>query len=375
VTAVSTIVETLVGFARTLRAVGVDASPDRMHAMLDALDHLDVLDSGNVYWAGRLTLCGCHDDLARYDRTFAAYFAGERGGPLRRAPAIEIVRPVAVPAAVPAPDEGEGDDAPQRTDAAAASRVEILRRRDFATLTAAERAEVRRHLALLSPSGPVRPSRRYQRAHRGPLDVRRTVRATLRRGGEPVRMLRRRHRPRARRLVLIVDVSGSMAPYADALLRFAHAAARRRPGTEVFTLGTRMTRVSAQMRERDPGAALAAVAEAIPDWSGGTRLGELVKLFLDRWGQRGLARGAVVVVASDGWERGDATLLGEQMARLRRLAHRVVWVNPHKARPGYAPLTAGMAAALPHVDDFVEGHSLAALAELAGVLSAGRRGG
>jgi uncharacterized protein with von Willebrand factor type A (vWA) domain len=130
-----------------------------------------------------------------------------------------------------------------------------------------------------------------------------------------------------------------------------------------------MTRVSAEMRERDPGAALAAVAETIPDWSGGTRLGELVKLFLDRWGQRGLARGAVVVVASDGWERGDATLLGEQMARLRRLAYRVVWVNPHKARPGYAPLTAGMAVALPHVDDFVEGHSLAALEELAGVLS------
>jgi uncharacterized protein len=372
---VSTIVETLAGFARTLRAAGVDASPDRLQAMLAALGHLDVLDPADVYWAGRLTLCGCHDDLARYDRAFAAYFAGERGGPLRRASTIEIVRPVAAPGTEPAPADDEGENSPPQADAAAASLIEILRHRDIATLTAAERAEVRSHLALLSPIGPLRPSRRYQRAHRGPLDVRRTVRATLRRGGEPVRMLRHRHRPRSRRLVLIVDVSGSMALYADALLRFAHAAARRRPGTEVFTLGTRMTRVSTQMRERDPGAALAAVAEAIPDWSGGTRLGELVKLFLDRWGQRGLARGAVVVVASDGWERGDAAVLGEQMARLRRLAHRVVWVNPHKARPGYAPLTAGMAAALPHVDDFVEGHSLAALAELAGVLSQPTKGG
>lgn len=367
-----TVVDTLVGFARTLRAAGVDASPDRLQAMLDALDHLDVLEAADVYWAGRLTLCGCHDDLARYDRAFAAYFAGERGGPLRRAPTIEVIRPVAIPGPQQRADEG-ADDEPPRADAATASPVEVLRHRDVTALSQAERAEVRRLIALLSPTGPLRPSRRYERAHRGPLDVRRTVRVTLRRGGEPVRLLRHRHRARPRRLVLIIDVSGSMAPYADSLLRFAHAAARRRPGTEVFTLGTRMTRVSGEMRERDPSAALAEVAETVPDWSGGTRLGELVKLFLDRWGQRGLARGAVVVVASDGWERGDATLLGEQMARLHRLAHRVVWVNPHKARPGYAPLTAGMAAALPHVDDFVEGHSLAALEELAAVLS--REGG
>lgn len=368
-----TVVRTLVGFARTLRAAGVDASPDRLQAMLYALGHLDVLDATEVYWAGRLTLCGCHDDLARYDRAFAAYFAGEEGRPLRRAPTIEIIRPVAIPGSErPRGDADEDEDDDQApTDAATASRIEVLRHRDVATLSAVERAEVRRFIAMLSPTGPLRPSRRYQRAHRGQLDVRRTVRSTLRRGGEPVRLMRHRHRPRPRRLVLIIDVSGSMAPYADPLLRFAHAAARRRARTEVFTLGTRMTRITVEMRERDPGTALTAVAQTIPDWSGGTRLGELVKQFLDRWGQRGLARGAVVVLASDGWERGDATLLGEQMARLHRLAHRVVWVNPHKARPGYAPLTAGMAAALPHVDDFVEGHSLAALEQLAAVLSKG----
>jgi uncharacterized protein with von Willebrand factor type A (vWA) domain len=176
-------------------------------------------------------------------------------------------------------------------------------------------------------------------------------------------------------VVLLVDVSGSMAPYSDALLRFAHAAGMS-PGRslEVFTIGTRLTRITAELAARDADEAMAAAARAIPDWSGGTRLGELLQQFLDRWGQRGMARGAVVVIMSDGWERGDQTLLGEQMARLRRLAARVVWANPLKARPGYAPLAAGMAAALPHVDDFVEGHSLAALEHLAAVV-AGREPG
>jgi uncharacterized protein with von Willebrand factor type A (vWA) domain len=153
------------------------------------------------------------------------------------------------------------------------------------------------------------------------------------------------------------------------LLRFAHAAVRSAPRTtEVFSAGTRLTRVTRELRRREPDAAMAAVSAAIPDWSGGTRLGEELKEFLDRFGQRGMARGAVVVIASDGWERGDATLLGEQMARLRRLAYRVVWSNPHKARPGYEPLTGGMLAALPFVDHFVAGHSFAALEELAGVI-------
>ncbi|EST38338.1 hypothetical protein N566_07975, partial [Streptomycetaceae bacterium MP113-05] len=144
--------------------------------------------------------------------------------------------------------------------------------------------------------------------------------------------------------------------------------ARGRARTEVFTLGTRLTRVSREMTHRDPDTALKAVGAAVPDWSGGTRLGEMLRAFLDRWGQRGMARGAVVVVLSDGWERDDPTLLAGQMRRLHRLAHRVVWANPRKARPGYAPMAGGMAAALPHVDAFVEGHSLAALEHLAAVV-------
>jgi uncharacterized protein with von Willebrand factor type A (vWA) domain len=192
----------------------------------------------------------------------------------------------------------------------------------------------------------------------------------LARGGETALIRHRTHRRRPRRVVLLVDVSGSMAPYADALLRFAHAAARATAArVEVFTIGTRLTRVTKEMTSPDPDAAMASVAATVPDWSGGTRLGDLLKEFLDRWGQRGMARGAVVVILSDGWERGDAAALGEQMARLQRLAHRVVWANPRKARPGFEPLAAGMAAALPHVDAFVSGHSLAALEHLAEVVA------
>ena len=359
------VVDTVLGFARTLRHAGVTASPDRVEAMLAALGSLDVLNPTDVYWAGRLTLCGGPDDLDRYDRAFAAYFAGDEAPPLRQVPPVHVMRPVAVPGTQRDGSADGSDDKP----AATASELEVLRHRDLAGLTAAERELVRSLIAAIDPVGETRVSRRHRQSHRGSLDPRRTVRTMLRRGGEPVRLERRARRPRPRRLVLLLDVSGSMQPYADAFLRFAHAAARARAGTEVFTVGTRLTRVTREMRGRDPSAALLAVSGTVPDWSGGTRLGELLKTFLDRWGQRGLARGAVVLVASDGWERGDATLLGEQMHRLARLAHRIVWANPHRGQPGYAPMTAGMQAALPWVDDFVDGHSVAALQRLATVLT------
>ena len=359
---------TWVGFARTLRAAGVAASPDRVHQSVTAASHLDPTRRGDLYWAGRLTLCSGPDDLARYDRAFAAYFGGVVAPTVRHAPVVQVVRPVALPGS----DEQSGRDAdPSEPPAATASETEVLRFRDLAALTAAEREMVRRLIDAIDPVGEPRRTRRHVPAHRGQLDSHRTVRAMLRRGGEPVRLHHRARRVRPRRLVILVDVSGSMQPYADPFLRLAHAAARRRRGTEVFTIGTRLTRVTREMRGRDPSAALLAVSGAVPDWSGGTRLGELLKAFLDRWGQRGVARGAVVLVASDGWERGDASLLGEQMHRLSRLAHRVVWANPHRGKPGYAPMTAGMQAALPHVDDFVDGHSLAALERIAAVLSGG----
>jgi uncharacterized protein with von Willebrand factor type A (vWA) domain len=360
------VVDTVLGFARTLRHAGVPASPDRVEAMLEALGSLDVLHPGHVYWAGRLTLCGGPDDLDRYDAAFAAYFAGEAPRPL---PPSAHRRPELAASAPLDPGPGDGDDNEAPDLAAQAGADEVLRHRDVGEMTIAEREHLRRLFALLVPAAPMRPARRRRPSPRGSVHPARTVRRALHDGGEVRRLLRRRRQARPRRVVLLIDVSGSMTPYADALLRFAHAAVRARPAsTEVFTIGTRLTRVTREMRLRDPDKALTASGSAIPDWSGGTRLGEVLKAFLDRWGQRGTARGAVVVVCSDGWERGDSVLLGEQMARLRRLAHTVVWVNPHKGRIGYEPLTGGMQAALPSVDHFVSGHSMAAFEELIGVI-------
>ncbi|MGY2127965.1 vWA domain-containing protein [Blastococcus sp. SYSU DS0617] len=366
-TAQRDVVDTVLGFARTLRAAGVAASPDRVAAMLAAAGELDVLVPADVYWAGRLTLCAGPDDLDRYDAAFAAWFGGERPRAPRHAPAE---RPVVAAMAPLDAGPGSGEDPAGSPELAVrASATEVLRHRDVAELTPAEREHLRRLFAVLRPAAPMRPSRRRRPAPAGAVHPARTVRRALRDGGEVTRLLRRRAAPRARRVVLLVDVSGSMSPYADALLRFAHVAVRARPSsTEVFTIGTRLTRVTRELLLRDPDRALAATGSAIPDWSGGTRLGEVLKAFLDRWGQRGTARGAVVVVCSDGWERGGTELLGEQMARLRRLAHAVVWVNPHKGRPGYEPLAGGMQAALPWVDRFVAGHSMAAFEELTGVI-------
>ncbi|REE99613.1 vWA domain-containing protein [Thermomonospora umbrina] len=361
--------ETIVAFARTVRAAGVGADPERVRTMVRALDHLDVLDPSDVYWAGRLTLCSDPADLPRYDRCFAAYFSGDTARVPRRPPSVTVTRSAAVPVA-PRADGHGGERADPRT--ATACETEVLRRRDVGRLTAAERAEVARLIALLDTGAEHRRTRRYAPAATGRVDPRRTVREVLRNGGEVSAVRRRARRTRPRRVVILVDVSGSMSPYADALLRFAHAAVRSGGrAAEAFSVGTRLTRLTRELSHRDPGTAMAAVAAAIPDWSGGTRLGVELKEFLDRHGQRGTARGAIVVIASDGWERGDAALLGAQMARLGRLAHRVVWANPHKARPGYEPLTAGMAAALPHVDHFVAGHSLEALERLATLVRTG----
>lgn len=361
-------VDSVVGLARTLRAAGVPASPDRVHNTVRALRLLRPARRDDVYWAGRLTLCDSPADIERYDRVFAAYF-GDRPLSVRRQTRV-MRSQLRLVAGDGTSDESAEDTSGEPTRArAAASTEEVLRNRDIALLSNAERDQLRVLLARLALPGETRASRRMRSARRGPIDGRRTVRAWLAAGGEPAQLKRHRQTERPRRVVLLVDVSGSMASYADALLRFSHAAARRGQGpTEVFALGTRLTRLTRELHHADPDDAMSAVTKAVPDAGGGTRLGVLLKEFLDRWGQRGLARGAVVVVLSDGWERHDPTLLGEQTARLQRLAHRVVWSNPRKAASGFAPTAGGMAAALPHIDDFVEGHSLNALLTLAAVV-------
>ncbi|WEO93784.2 VWA domain-containing protein [Streptomyces sp. FXJ1.172] len=362
--------------APAAEAALADASAERLFAFLRAVAVLRPGVRTDVYGAGRATLCGGHDDLERYERVFAAYFgpSGERAAPPPRtapSPRLRLV-PRETATGVAEPGEGEPPGPPRGVLAGSA---EVLRHRDVAALDAAERAQLHRLLAAFAPRGQARRSARRRPARRGEVDPRRTVRELLRRGGEPAGLRRHARVARPRRVVLLVDVSGSMAPYADALLRFAHAAVRA-GRTEVFTVGTRLTRVTGsrltrvtrELARRDPDLAMATVAAAVPDWRGGTRLGGLLREFPNRWGQRGTARGAVVVLLSDGWERGGPELLGQQMRRLHALAHQVVWANPRKARPGYAPLAAGTAAALPSVDAFVEGHSLAALEQLAAVV-------
>lgn len=245
-----------------------------------------------------------------------------------------------------------------------ASVEERLRHKDFADYTAEELAELRRLVEELRVVAPRRRARRTWGARSGRrLDLRRTLRHSYRTAGDPVRREYRRRRTRPRRIVLLADVSGSMEAYSRVYLQLLQGAVRG-ARAEAFVMATRLTRVSRPLATGHPDAALARGAEAAPDWSGGTRLGAALKTFVDDFGRRGMARGAVVVVISDGWERADPALLGEQMARLQRLAHRVVWVNPRSAAEQYEPLAGGMAAALPHVDAFVSGHSLDALDEV-----------
>jgi uncharacterized protein len=358
----------LAAFARAVRAAGVPVTSDRTQTFLAAVAAVGVERRSGVYWAGRATLCAEPDHLERYDRVFEAWFSAE--GPGRAARAAR--RPTVTRSAAPLESGagGAGDQSEAELLAVKASDADVLRHRDVAELGPAERRRLADLFARLRPDPPRRRALRRTAWHRGDLDARRTLREQLRRGGEPGRLRYRRQGERPRRVVLVVDVSGSMAPYADALLRLAHVWTRAAPrGTEVFTVGTRLTRVTASMRQRDPEAALRSAGEQVPDWSGGTRLGEVLRAFLDRWGQRGTARGAVVVVFSDGWERGDPALLADQMARLHRLAHRVVWVNPHRGKPGYRPVQGGIAAALPYVDDFLAGHSMATFAEVVEVVA------
>ncbi|OLF17699.1 vWA domain-containing protein [Actinophytocola xanthii] len=354
----------LVGFASALREAGLACDAHRVQAYLRAVDELDPARPNQLYWAGRLTLCSEPDDLPRYDDAFAAWFSAAPPT-RRRPPARTVPRRTSTAALTEVPSAGGRTDRETEELRVAAAGEEVLRHRDIAALTTAEREHLRSLLAALRLDPPLRVSMRLHPSRAGRLDPARVLRGMRATGGEPVRLAYRDRSRRPRRLVLLVDVSGSMSPYADALLRFAHAVTRAAPAsTEVFTVGTRLTRLTRQLRARDPEEALRAAARAVPDFAGGTRLGEVLRVFLDRWGQRGLARRAVVVLFSDGWERGDASLLGSELARLRRLAHAVLWVNPHAGRDGYAPVQAGIAAALPHLDRLLAGHSLATLREL-----------
>lgn len=320
----------LVAFARALRQEGLRVGPGRV---VDFCRAAALLGPADLYWAGRLTLVSRPEDLPLYDRVFLGAF--EEEPPRSRIALVE-------------------------EEVALASPRELLRTKSFAELSDEELAEVAELMKSLRLSVPARRTRRREPARAGSPDLRRTIRRSFRTGGEPIERVMRRRRRRRRRLVLLLDVSGSMADYSRALVLFAHAALRSDTRWEAFCFGTRLTRITPALARSDTHEALRRAAEEVVDWNGGTRIGES----LASLARSGVARGAVVVVCSDGLDVGDPELLRDEMARLSRLAYRVLWLNPLKEDPAYEPLARGMRAALPHVDVFLSGHNLASLEAL-----------
>jgi uncharacterized protein with von Willebrand factor type A (vWA) domain len=368
--------EIAVAFTRVLRGAGVQVPTSSTIAFGEALSVLGIDDRDATYWAGRSTLVRRPEDHEIYDRAFRVFWEHAAANTVLAMEEDEEIQLIVDSDDeddddADGPDEAEPDDG--ETIELRFSATEVLRQKDFADYTDIELDEAQHLMSRLRLVGSPRRSLRLTAADRRTSrpDLRRTVRAAMRAHGEPMR--RHFHKPstRHRRLVLLLDVSGSMEPYARALIRFVHAAVAGRQKVEAFALGTRLTRLTRELSSRDPDEALRRAALAVADYGGGTRLGDGLRIFNDEWGQRGMARGAIVVVLSDGWDRGDPDVLAEQMQRLHRVAFKLIWVNPLKVTPGYAPLARGMAAALPHVDEFVEGHSIEAIEQLAAAIGTG----
>jgi len=372
------VVRNLATFGAVLRDSGLDVGPQRLQTALRGLDAMGVRSRETVYWTLFCTLVSRREQAAAFDVAFRAFWDGlvpalaDReategltdgpGGDDGDAPGGRLLGEAGADG-----DEGDEDVALGATWSA----HEALRHVDFSAYGEDELRTARVLLERVRRTAPRRRSRRLRAAGAGrDLDHRRTVRSAMRTEGHPVERAWQERRLTPRRLIFLIDVSGSMEPYARALVMFAqvvHQAARK---VEVFTFGTRLTRITAELAGRDARRALARAGRSIPDWAGGTRIGDSLKAFNDGPGRRGLTRGAVVVVVSDGCERGDPALVGAEMARLHRAAHTVVWVNPLAGDPRFEPLTLGMVAALPYVDRLLAGHDLAALESLADVLEA-----
>ena len=359
-----------VTFARILRGASLRVPIGSVLMFVEALGRVGISERDNVYWAARSTMVHRPEDVAVFDRAFAVFWDGARVHNVEEeTEVIEITL-----ATDDDSDDDDGGEAEEANDDPTLtlrfSPVEVLRDKDFGAYDEEELEQAQQLMSRLRFVGPPRRSFRYGPASRGGRpDLRKTLRSAIGAGGEPIRRHWREPGDRLRRLVLLLDISGSMEPYARAMLRFVHAAVAGRQRVEAFALGTRLTRVTKELNSRDPDLALRQASERVQDWSGGTRLGECLRRFNDEWGVRGMARGAIVVILSDGWDRGDPAVLGEQMCRLQRVTYDLIWVNPLKVTPGYAPLARGMAAALPYVDHFVEGHSLASMEELASVIA------
>ena len=357
----------VVTFGRVLREAGLEVGPGRLVDALTGLDRVDLTRQDDVYWTLRQTLVARHEDLEAFDLAFRAWFLRAPTAPVfRRETEVQSLR-LLRRGTEPKQGEDDGGAGGELTTLGYSSE-ELLRERDFADLTRDEFDEVARLVSEIVAGRPRRRSRRLRPHHRGrDLDMRRLVRASLGTGGEAIERTFRSRVQVPRKLVVLCDVSGSMEAYSRALVLFLHALLRTGSGVEAFAFGTRLTRLTPDLAGRDPESALRAAAARVADWSGGTRIGASLKTFNDEWGRRALTRGAIVVIASDGWEREEAAVVGREMARLARQAYAVVWVNPLKGHPDYQPLAGGMRAALPYVDRFLSGHNLSSLEELADV--------
>jgi uncharacterized protein with von Willebrand factor type A (vWA) domain len=380
-------VQPLVAFGRSLRARGLPVGTGRILTFCRAVSALGLSDRDSLYWAGRASMVARREDIDAYNVAFENWYRSLRDD--EAGLTVELTLPTDADLAGE-PDQHEieaerlaaaswepleeGDEQPAAGDETAirivASAIEVLREKSFGELTPEERARVARMIRELVLRVPHERTRRTRPAAKGTsLDMRRTLRRSLRTQGEPFERIRRSRRVRARPLLLLLDVSGSMAPYSRALLQFGFAAMAAGRRVEVFCFGTRLTRVTKLLRTKDPDRAMHEISRRVADWEGGTRIGESLKALLDGWSQRAALRGSVVVLCSDGLERGDPEVLRAQMARLRRHAHRVIWANPLKGSPRYEPLARGMAAALPSIDVFLSGHNLASLEDLAQALT------
>jgi hypothetical protein len=377
-----------------LRAAGVPVTPERSARFARALTLVPPVTRPGLYWTARTVFVSSQAELPIFDRVFAAVFDSrmepdeDRGDPYSpplgssrssEPPPSPGARSVprrpgpAEPGASGAASSAPGDDEAREVEVplALASDEERLAEKSFAALEPEELAQLRRLMESLELATPRRRVRRARRARRGRrLDLRRTLRASMRTGGDPISLARRRRRTRPRRLVLLCDISGSMEPYARAYLQLLSSAVASGTPAEAFVFATRLTRLTRALRGRNPEAAIQRAASAAPDWSSGTRIGQALKTFNDRYGRRGMARGAILVILSDGWERADPALVAREMERLARLTHRIVWVNPRAGAPGFSPRAGGMAAALPYCDALVSGHNLKALEGVAEAIAA-----
>jgi uncharacterized protein with von Willebrand factor type A (vWA) domain len=385
-------------FGRRLSEAGVPVTPERAARFAAALTLVRPVARRRLYWTARTALVSDTSQVRAFDAVFHEVFGSRVDAPTADAP---VHRDAPAPAE-PRRDDSRGDDSrrddlrdgepapasapgglthagdadadsPDREIAVpmAASDEELLRGKRFDTLEPGELAALYRLMSDLRIATPRRRTRRAEHDRLGErIDLRRTLRRSLRTGGDPMQLARKRRRVLPRRIVLLCDISGSMEPYARAYLHFLTSAAGSGPHAEAFVFATRLTRITRALASRSPEQAIRRAAEAAPDWSSGTRIGDALREFNDRHGRRGMARGAVVVILSDGWERGDPALVAREMQRLSRLAYRILWVNPRAGARDFVPRAGGMLAALPYVDALVSGDSLEALVEVVEAIGA-----